>query len=123
MGLLAPINHWKVARQASTLTNFAVVRSPERRQHAHRTSQTDLESIALMGRTGVRRLSHRHPHHSGRDEGGVRVLLPVDRDVASGMAIRLRLPRARVAAEYRLAASHTSALPWRDGREACADRA
>jgi hypothetical protein len=28
MGLLAPINRWKVARQASTLTHFAAMRSP-----------------------------------------------------------------------------------------------
>lgn len=40
------------------------------------------------------------------------MLLPVDRNVAGGMAIRLRLSRARIVAEYRLAGSHISALPW-----------
>lgn len=46
------------------------------------------------------------------------MLLPVDRDLASGMAIRLRLPRAWIADEYSFAASHTSTLPSRDGRQA-----
>jgi hypothetical protein len=47
MGLLAPINHWKVGRGASTVAHFAAVRSPEGRQHAQPSPLSFLARLAM----------------------------------------------------------------------------